>query len=148
MLVDPLTSLSSKAVYLADEADARIAELEALVRLQGDAIEAEAKCREWAQKRIAELEPSAKWFGEVMAILHGDGGHYLAKHGAEKAALDAVDKYHALVAERGAARADAEELTGFEFGKQGFGTAGGFNVRIHAAIRGSTTANGRPMAAT
>lgn len=39
---------------------------------------------------------AARWFGEVMAVMHADGGHYLAKHGPEKAANDAVDKYHGL----------------------------------------------------
>jgi hypothetical protein len=87
--------------YRASEADARIR------HHQDEALCAEEAAMTHAQ-RIAELEPSAKWFGEVMAMLHGDGGHYLAKHGAEKAALDAVAKYHALVAEREAARADAE----------------------------------------
>jgi hypothetical protein len=91
--------------YGASEADARIR------HFQDEELCAEEAAMTHAQ-RIAELEPSAKWFGEVMAMLHGDGGHYLAKHGAEKAALDAVDKYHALVAERDAARADAERLRG------------------------------------
>ena len=78
--------------YAKDEADARIR------HFQDEALCAEEAAMTHAQ-RIAELEPSAKWFGEVMAILHGDGGHYVAKHGAEKAALDAVAKYHALHAE-------------------------------------------------
>jgi hypothetical protein len=93
------------SAYLVGEADARIR------HYQDEALCAEEAAMTHAQ-RIAELEPPAKWFGEVMAILHGDGGHYLARHGAEKAALDAVDKYHALVAEREAARADAERYWG------------------------------------
>jgi len=51
---------------------------------------------------IRELEPAAKWFGEVMAMIHGDGGRYLAEHGPEKAANDAVAKFRELEAERDA----------------------------------------------
>ena len=43
---------------------------------------------------------SKAWqFQEVMAVLHGDGGHYLAEHGAKKAADDAIDKHYAIRAE-------------------------------------------------
>jgi len=51
-----------------------------------------------ARERAIEkqlVEP-ARWFGEVMAVMHADGGHYLAKNGPEKAAKDAVEKYHGL----------------------------------------------------
>lgn len=51
-----------------------------------------------ARERAIEqtLGEPARWFGEVMAVMHADGGHYLAKHGPEKAANDAVEKYHGL----------------------------------------------------
>ena len=39
-------------------------------------------------------ENKAYWFGQIMAILHGDGGHYLAKYGPEKATKDAINKYN------------------------------------------------------
>ena len=95
------------AVYLKDEADALFAEKDAhiadlaarFVQRERD-ISDDTRTIAMLEARIAELEPSDKWFGEVMAMLHGDGGHYVAKHGAEKAALDAVAKYHALLAER------------------------------------------------
>jgi len=45
------------------------------------------------ERQLVEL---ARWFGEVMAVMHADGGHYLAKHGPEKAANDAIEKYHGL----------------------------------------------------
>ena len=87
-----------------DEVDARIAEIHAETEAHWAAV------GELHAKRIAELEPAAKWFGEVMAIMNGDGGHYVAKHGPEKSALDAVAKYHALLAERDAARAELRYL--------------------------------------
>ena len=33
--------------------------------------------------------------GNLLAIIHGDGGHYQAKHGDEKATEDAIAKYYA-----------------------------------------------------
>lgn len=36
-------------------------------------------------------------FRELMAIMHGDGGHYHAQHGAQKAYEDACTKYWRLV---------------------------------------------------
>src|SRR5574337_661402 len=35
--------------------------------------------------------------GELLAIIHGDGGHYRAEHGTEKAAADAIPKVYALM---------------------------------------------------
>jgi hypothetical protein len=80
--------------------DARIAELgTSLAEANEYVAEANKYVTELKAERDTKLEPAAKWFGEVMAIMHADGGHYLAKHGAEKAALDAVTKYHELHAE-------------------------------------------------
>lgn len=35
-------------------------------------------------------DKSAHWLGELLAIIHGDGGHYQNKHGDEKAVADAI----------------------------------------------------------
>ena len=109
------TNSPSGDYYAKDEADAHFAEMEAKIveatALAGNAIGNSEACErdlEMKDARIAELEPAAKWFGEVMAIMHGDGGHYVTKHGPEKSALDAVAKYHALLAERDAARSSLE----------------------------------------
>lgn len=48
-------------------------------------------------KQQKELEEKAKWFGELMAIIHRDGGHYLAEHGTEKSAKDAIARYYDLL---------------------------------------------------
>lgn len=41
---------------------------------------------------------SEAWmFRELMAVMHGDGGHYHAQHGAKKAYEDACAKYYRLV---------------------------------------------------
>lgn len=34
--------------------------------------------------------------GNLLAIIHGDGGHYQAEHGNEKATTDAIAKYYEL----------------------------------------------------
>lgn len=46
-----------------------------------------------------EEDPSSEayQFRELMAIMHGDGGQYLARHGAVKAAEDAIAKWYALL---------------------------------------------------
>ena len=37
------------------------------------------------------MDKYEKWFKEVMAIIHRDGGHYLAEHGVEKSAKKAIE---------------------------------------------------------
>lgn len=32
----------------------------------------------------------------LLAIMHGDGGHYTDKHGVSKSVLDAIDNYYKL----------------------------------------------------
>jgi hypothetical protein len=32
------------------------------------------------------------WLGDLLAVIHGDGGHYQEKHGTEQAAQDALGK--------------------------------------------------------
>lgn len=47
----------------------------------------------------ADPESKAWQFQEVMAVIHGDGGHCLAQHGPRKAADDAIAMIYALRAE-------------------------------------------------
>lgn len=64
---------------------------------------------EW-QREVDALKEPARLFGELMAVMHGDGGHYLAEHGAQKSYDDAVAKHHALRAERDSATAEVKLL--------------------------------------
>jgi hypothetical protein len=43
------------------------------------------------------IEEQAHQFRELMATMHGDGGHYLGRHGAKKAADDAIAKWYAMM---------------------------------------------------
>ena len=47
--------------------------------------------------------------GELLAVIHGDGGHYAEEHGIEKATEDAIAKWHGLVKERDHWRGQADE---------------------------------------
>jgi hypothetical protein len=42
-------------------------------------------------------EAYVKMLGELLAVLHADGGHYQYEHGTEKAVADAITKYYELV---------------------------------------------------
>ncbi|MEJ8837796.1 hypothetical protein [Ramlibacter sp. AN1133] len=44
---------------------------------------------------LAGLTPEAM-LHELLAVMHGDGGHYCAAHGLAKAVADAESKWHAL----------------------------------------------------
>ena len=41
-------------------------------------------------------EAYVKMLGELLAVLHADGGHYQYEHGTEKAVADAITKYYEL----------------------------------------------------
>lgn len=49
--------------------------------------------------QAAQVDPAKRAIGELLAVIHGDGGHYLARHGVEKAATDALPKVYALMQE-------------------------------------------------
>lgn len=40
------------------------------------------------------------WLGELLAVIHGDGGHYQSEHGTEKATEDAIIKINLALMER------------------------------------------------
>lgn len=46
--------------------------------------------------KVEQLEKSHKYFSELLAVIHRDGGHYQAMHGDEKAAVDAIFKVNNL----------------------------------------------------
>ena len=43
-----------------------------------------------------EDKEDAHLLSNLLAVLHGDGGHYEEKHGTKKAVEDAIDKYYSL----------------------------------------------------
>lgn len=46
--------------------------------------------------KIEQLEKSHKYFSDLLAEIHRDGGHYQAMHGDEKASVDAIFKVNNL----------------------------------------------------
>ena len=38
----------------------------------------------------------SEYAGNLLAVIHGDGGHYIGKHGWKKATDDAIKTYYAL----------------------------------------------------
>lgn len=50
-----------------------------------------------AMRPLYSAWPDERSVGELLAIIHGDGGHYQAEHGTDKAAADAIPKVGALM---------------------------------------------------
>ena len=71
-----------------------------------DVTKLDAKLAECERELVDPTDPESKaWqFQEVMAAMHGDGGHYLAEHGPKKAADDAIAKWYAVRRELAEAR--------------------------------------------
>lgn len=56
------------------------------------------KALEAENKRLKPRhEAYVKMLGELLAVLHADGGHYQYEHGTEKAVADAITKYYEIV---------------------------------------------------
>lgn len=68
------------------------------------------------EKEITPLTDEAMHhLGELLAVMHGDGGHYQEYHGTEKAIKDALGLLHKKwrhTAERDALKAEVERLLG------------------------------------
>lgn len=56
-------------------------------------IDAVEKERDELRARVKELDLN---LGNILAVIHGDGGHYYVRHGAEKATRDAIDRYYKM----------------------------------------------------
>lgn len=54
------------------------------------------------------LLDAAHWLGELLACLHGDGGHYQDAHGMVKATQDAISAHYATIAALDALRAERD----------------------------------------
>lgn len=103
----------------------QIAELKAEnERLKGFNVELTAKCnwynrdgarleaeRDEFKARYERLKPRheayVKMIGELLAVLHADGGHYQYEHGTEKAVEDAITKHYELTRQLAEYKADA-----------------------------------------
>lgn len=66
------------------------------------------------------MSPYDYFLGELLAVIHHDGGHYQAEHGAKKATADAIEIIHAdraaiaAAEQRGYERAVAERAWALE----------------------------------
>ncbi|MFN8681724.1 hypothetical protein ACDP63_11355, partial [Paracoccus sp. P2] len=66
----------------ADLAEAR-AEIERLTLLLDLSKKTTEAVLERANKAEAARDANAKWLGELLAVIHRDGGHYQSQHGDE-----------------------------------------------------------------
>jgi hypothetical protein len=46
---------------------------------------------------LASGQDAGYYLGELLAVIHRDGGHYREKHGDQKSCEDAIAKYYALL---------------------------------------------------
>jgi hypothetical protein len=58
----------------------------------------------------AEVDALSHNLGELLAVLHGDGGHYRSTHGDDKATADAIKNIYADYLETERLRAEIERL--------------------------------------
>ena len=63
-------------------------------------------------------EAYVKMLGELLAVLHADGGHYQYEHGTEKAVADAITKHYELVKQLAEHKADAAKWRAYQKRKQ------------------------------
>lgn len=68
-----------------------IKDAESALRRKIDEIEA---LQQVEVERVRMIDQAA---GNLLAAIHGDGGHHLVKHGWEQSCVDAILKYHEIV---------------------------------------------------
>lgn len=56
-------------------------------------------CQSMCDKPCATKHSALDHLCDLLAILHGDGGHYLDAHGMDKAVADAKERYYAKLTE-------------------------------------------------
>lgn len=97
-----------------DPKDAGIARLNAKLEEKDKLATAGYATADYWMKRYHECaderDAKAKWLGELLAVIHRDGGHYQDEHGDEKAVRDAHLIVADLRAERDAALAQVARL--------------------------------------
>lgn len=110
---------AARSEIIAELAAAR-QEIERLKKELDDLIEViatwglgEAKLR-WDLKMEREAHEQTKselsYCRDMLAIIHRDGGHYLAEHGWKKAVEDVIARYYALITRAEKAEAELDRL--------------------------------------
>ena len=79
-------------------------------REHNDAIATSKERRESLTHVAAERDEARRDLGEILAVIHRDGGHYTGEHGISKSVADAHATWAAVVRERDEARAEVERL--------------------------------------
>jgi hypothetical protein len=59
---------------------------------------------------VRERDEARRELGEILAVIHRDGGHYTGEHGISKSVADAHATWAVMVRERDEARAEVEVL--------------------------------------
>lgn len=59
------------------------------------------KLRDAHNAALKAQQQDTHLLGELLAVIHGDGGHYQSDHGSEKATKDAIDKIYAMKSQEG-----------------------------------------------
>ena len=77
-----------------------------------------ARLEEERDELTRQHEAYVKMLGELLAVLHADGGHYQYEHGTEKAVADAITKYYELVKQLAEHKADAAKWRAYQKRKQ------------------------------
>jgi len=83
--------------------------LKRLERERDDALSQifQAECR--AERFCQERDEARRELGEILAVIHRDGGHYTDKHGISKSVADAHATWADVVRERDEARELADQ---------------------------------------
>ena len=84
-----------------------LARIEALVWYEPDD---EDDLVEAVRAMARERDEARRDLGEILAVIHRDGGHYTGEHGLSQSVADAHATWAVVVRERDTARAEVERL--------------------------------------
>jgi hypothetical protein len=92
---------------------------------------------------VRQRDEARRDLGEILAIIHRDGGHYTGEHGISKSVADAHATWAAMVRERDEARADFDSLED-DAAKVVLAYRNGDKIELDEAVE-SLASNGRPQ---
>ena len=72
-------------------------------------------------KLIQERDEARRDLGEILAVIHRDGGHHTGEHGLSQSVADAHATWASVVRERDEARAEVERLRNADPGPRSSG---------------------------